>query len=216
MSAQAVTSLVLAYLIGGIPVGLFVGRARGIPDIRKLGSGNIGASNVLRVLGPKAGILVWVTDCLKGAVPVLLARHVLGLEGWALGLTAVAATCGHCFSVYLGFSGGRGVSTGLGATMAMLWVSGLCALLIFVLVVARTRYISLGSIIGAASAPLFVLAWGRYVPELTAYVTTTGLLAAVIIARHGPNIRRLMQGTERKIGEREHVPEAVSAGAEDG
>lgn len=197
----AILAVLVGYLIGGIPVGLYVARAKGIPDIRKLGSGNIGATNVLRVLGTKAGLAVWVIDCLKGAGPILLARHALGVEGWWLGGVGVAAVLGHCHSPYLRFTGGRGVSTGLGMLMGLFWPVGLCGLAVFVLLVARTRYISVGSMIASASSPLWMLGWGPYLGPYTApYSAAAALAALVIIVRHIPNIRRLRAGTEHKIG----------------
>lgn len=198
-----ILAVMLGYLIGGIPVGLYVARARGIPDIRKLGSGNIGATNVLRVLGTKAGLTVWVIDCLKGAGPVLLARLALGVEGWWLGGVGVAAALGHCYSPYLGFSGGRGVSTGLGVLLGLFWPVGLCGLAVFILVVARTRYISVGSMTASASSPLWMLLWGPYLGPYTApYAAAAAAAALVIIVRHIPNIQRLRAGTEHKIGSR--------------
>lgn len=199
--APGIFAVLVGYLVGGIPVGLYVARARGIPDIRKLGSGNIGATNVLRVLGTKAGLAVWVIDCLKGAGPILLARLALGVEGWWLGGVGVAAALGHCYSPYLRFSGGRGVSTGLGMLMGLFWPVGLMGLAVFVLVVARTRYISVGSMTAAASSPLWVLVWGPYLgPYTAAYAVAAAVGALVIIMRHRPNIQRLRAGTEHKIG----------------
>ncbi len=216
-------AMLLAYLIGGIPIGLFVGRARGIADIRDHGSGNIGASNALRLLGAKAGALVWVGDCGKGLLPVLLARHFLGLETWALGLTGVAATAGHCFSPYLRLTGGRGVSTGLGVMLALFWPCGLLSLLVFVAVVAATRYISVGSICGSSSAPLWMLLLLSAMPGLARfaapYAVSAGLCAVLIDLRHLPNIQRLILGTERRIGQKESVPsdeDAASARGEGG
>lgn len=204
MTGDVIGAVVVAYLIGGVPIGIFVGRARGIPDIRKYGSGNIGASNVLRVLGVKAGLFVWAMDCLKGVIPVLLARHLLGVEGWWLGGAGLATAAGHCYSPYLRFSGGRGVSTALGVVLGLFWPVGVCSLLVFILIVARTRYISLGSMLGACSASLWVLVWGSFIaPYTVAYAVMAAGTAAIVVIRHAPNIQRLLAGTERKIGERE-------------
>lgn len=189
---------VAAYLLGGIPIGLLVGRAKGIDDIRKYGSGNIGATNVLRVIGIKAGLTVWALDCLKGALPVLVARHALDPDPWALGLVALAAVLGHCFSPYLRFTGGKGVATGLGTMLALYWPSGVCALALFALIVWRSRYISLGSIVASVSAPLFMALYRMP----AGYIAGSALIGLLIIFQHRSNIRRLRTGTERKLGEK--------------
>lgn len=210
MTTELVWSALLAYLIGGLPVGLYIARLKGIEDIRKHGSGNIGATNVLRVIGAKAGVAVWIIDCLKGVIPVLVARHVFGLEGWALGVVSVVPVIGHCFSIYLKFTGGRGVSTALGSMLALYWPAGLASFLLFVLIVAKTRYISLGSMLGSCSTPLLMWLFGMH----PAYAVGTGLIAAVVVLRHIPNIQRLRTGTERKLGQKEQgaAPEAGGAG----
>lgn len=198
-----IVALVFGYFFAGIPVGLLIGRMYGIPDIRQHGSGNIGATNILRVIGWKAGLAVWVIDLLKGLIPVLLARHFLGLEGWGVGAAGLAAAMGHCFSPFLGFTGGRGVSTSLGVVLGFFWPIGLLAFVVFLLVVKYTRYVSLGSMLGAASSPVWVLVFSPMVaPYTLSYAVMAALCAAVIIYRHGPNIRRLMNGTERRIGEK--------------
>ena len=150
---------------------------------------------------------MFVADLLKGIMPVLLARHVLGVEGWWLGCVGIAAGVGHCYSPYLGLSGGRGVSTGVGIMVGLYWPAGVCSLLLFLVVVAKTRYISLGSVIGAASAPVWMLIWGVsgvYGPAdavFRQYAVAAAIVSATIITRHAPNIRRLLAGTERRIGE---------------
>ena len=210
-----ILGLVFAYFFAGIPVGLLVGRMYGIADIRQHGSGNIGATNILRVIGWKAGLAVWVIDLLKGLIPVLVARHLLGLEGWGVGLAGLAATTGHCFSPFLGFTGGRGVSTSLGVVLGFFWPVGLLAFLVFVAVVKFTRYVSLGSMIGASSSALWVLVFSSMVaPYTLSYAVMAALCALVILYRHGPNIRRLLNGTEPKIG-RKSQPEASAANGED-
>lgn len=207
MSPTVVAAVVASYLLGAIPVGFLVARARGIGDIRKLGSGNIGATNVQRLLGSKVGALVWIADILKGTLPVLIGRYALGMEGGALVVVGVAAAVGHCFSVFLGFAGGRAVSTSLGVMLGLYWPSGLLALAVFVVVVARTRYVSLGSILGGASAgPLM---WLLHMPH--SYAWGCGALGLLILLRHIPNIKRLLAGTERKLGQKASTEAAPPA-----
>jgi glycerol-3-phosphate acyltransferase PlsY len=207
VTATAVTAVVAAYLVGGIPIGLLVARAKGIRDIREHGSGNIGATNVQRVLGTKLGLLVWVADLLKGLAPVLLGRHVVGLEGAALVTMGLATALGHCFSPFLGFAGGRAVSTSLGVMLGLYWLAGVVALLLFVVVVARTRYISLGSVLGGLSAaPLMLL----LLPMHPSYAVGCLALGLLITLRHLPNIKRLLAGTERRLGQK--VAEAPGEG----
>jgi glycerol-3-phosphate acyltransferase PlsY len=184
-------------------VGLLVGRAKGIDDIRKYGSGNIGASNVLRVIGTKAGLFVWFVDALKGFIPVAIAQWALGLPVSVVGVVAVAAMAGHCFSPYLRFTGGRGVSTSLGAIIGLDWRVGLICFGVWLIVVGVTRYISLGSIVGCAlSAPIMVLFGDRF-----PLIIAAAVIALIVIVRHAANIGRLLNGTERKIGQREKVAE---------
>jgi acyl phosphate:glycerol-3-phosphate acyltransferase len=178
-----------------------VGRAKGIDDIRKYGSGNIGASNVLRVIGTKAGLFVWFVDALKGFIPVAVAQWALGLPLPVVGVVAVAAMVGHCFSPYLKFTGGRGVSTSLGVIIGLDWRAGLICFAVWIIVVAITRYISLGSMVGCALAAPVMLLFGDKLPAVSA----AGVIALIVIIRHAPNIGRLLKGTERKIGQREKV-----------
>lgn len=190
-----------SYLLAGIPVGLLVGRSYGIADIRHHGSGNIGASNVLRVLGVKVGLAVWAMDVLKGYVPLLVAREMVGLEGWWLGGVGLAAIVGHCFSIYLRLTGGKGVATSLGVILGLHWLAGVICFGIWLVVVLLTRLISLGSILASGlSGPIMALS-GQSIELVVACV----LLGALVVQRHHSNIRRLLAGTERKIGEREAV-----------
>jgi acyl phosphate:glycerol-3-phosphate acyltransferase len=194
-----------------VPVGLLVGRARGIDDIRKYGSGNIGASNVLRVIGVKAGLLVWVADALKGLLPVLASALLLDQPA-ITAATAVAAISGHCFSPYLRLTGGRGVSTSLGVIIGLDWRVGLICFAFWIAIVAITRYISLGSMVGCAlAAPTFALLHGR-----TTDLIAASIIALIVIVRHAPNVGRLLNGTERKIGQREKAEGAEETGGEPG
>lgn len=183
-------------------MGLLVGRAKGIDDIRKHGSGNIGASNVLRLIGVKAGLFVWLADALKGFVPIALAHWALHLDPIWIGVAAVAAMLGHCFSPYLRFTGGRGVSTSLGVLLGLDWRAGLVCFAVWIIIVAITRYISLGSMIACALAAPVLWLFTR-----EPYFAATGAaIALIVIGRHYPNIQRLLNDTERKIGQKEWVP----------
>jgi len=197
--------LVGCYLIGSIPFGFIAGRLRGV-DIRRHGSGNIGFSNVLRVLGPGVASVVLVGDVLKGVVPVVLGRWLLHAwrvpepDLWLLAV-ALAPTLGHTFSVFLGFRGGRAVATAFGVLLAMVWQAALVGLAAWLVVVAITRYISVASIAACAAVPAY-LAYSGVRWEWLAFWTA---VAALVIARHIPNIGRLLEGTESKIGERVKV-----------
>lgn len=202
----SVLAIVASYFFGGIPIGLLVGRAKGIDDIRKYGSGNIGASNVLRVIGVKAGLFVWFTDALKGFIPVAVATSVLHLPGFALAGVAVAAMVGHCFSPYLKLTGGKGVSTSLGVIIGLDWRVGLICFVIWGVIVGISRYISLGSMVGCALATPIMLLFGDPLYRVVA----AAVIALIVIIRHAPNIQRLMNGTERKIGQKEKVEDTAT------
>jgi len=195
--------VIAAYLVGSAPFGVIVGRAwRGV-DVRQFGSGNIGFSNVLRVLGPAPAAVVLLGDLLKGLGPVLAGRGLLVSwsipqpDLWLLAI-ALAPVLGHSFSVFLGFRGGRAVATTCGVLLGMHWPAALVGLVAWMLVVGATRYISVGSIAAAAAVPIYLALTGaRW--EWGAFWT---LLAALVIARHIPNLSRLLAGTESKIGQR--------------
>jgi len=191
---------VAAYLLGSIPFGLILGKVFGAADVRTQGSGNIGATNVARVAGPVAGILTLLCDAGKGALAVYLAgRLAHGSATWLI-VSLVSALVGHCFPVWLRFHGGKGVATAAGAFLVLCPVAGLGAMLLFVLVVAFWRFVSLGSISAAAAMPLLVYffwAPGHAPP----YAVTFGTLAAalLIIYKHDGNLQRLVQGHEPKF-----------------
>jgi len=188
--------LLLAYLFGSIPVGALVARARGI-DIQKVGSGNIGATNVLRTLGPGPAAIVAFFDVFKGGIALLIVR-LAGLDGMVAGLVAVAAVLGHNYSIWLRFSGGKGVATSFGTLLVMdPWVA-LLTLPIGVTAMVLTRYVSAGSMIGAVASVVIAIGLGRPVWE----IITLGLLAGLIFFTHRENIQRLQAGTERRLGEK--------------
>ena len=190
--------LVAAYLIGAIPVGYLVGRAFGGTDIRRQGSGNIGAANVLRTLGPLPGALTLLGDVAKGYGVVALARALLGGDATAVAACGALAVVGNCWPVYLGFRGGKGVATALGAFLQLMPLVMVPAALVWLLIVATSRYVSLGSILAAVSVPIGALLGGY--PG--AFVAAAAVVATIIVARHRDNIARLLSGTERRLGQR--------------
>jgi acyl phosphate:glycerol-3-phosphate acyltransferase len=190
----------VAYLIGSIPFGLLLGKLFGAADVRKAGSGNIGATNVARVAGPVAGILTLLLDVAKGGGAVYGAsRFTNESASWTM-LAALCVIAGHCFPVWLGFRGGKGVATAAGAFLVLCPFAVLGAVIVFILLVAYWRFVSLGSISAAASLPLlvyFLWAPGHAPP----YAVTFGTLAAVLLVvyKHDANIQRLVQGDEPKL-----------------
>ncbi|HEX2988178.1 MAG TPA: glycerol-3-phosphate 1-O-acyltransferase PlsY [Chloroflexota bacterium] len=193
---------VAAYLLGSFPSGVVLARLRGNVDILNKGSKRTGATNVLRTMGWKAAAPVFAMDFVKGILAVAAARIISGGDPYADVIAGLAALLGHNYSLFIRFRGGRGVTTGLGAVAVISPVALLVAAVIGVVIVARTRYVSLGSVVGAGMVPLallpLVLAAGQPFPHLM-----FGLLgSAFIIASHRDNIGRLLHGTERKLGER--------------
>ena len=187
---------VAAYLLGSVPSGFIFGRLAGV-DVRRTGSGNIGATNVARVLGKGVGLLTLIADVAKGLVPVLLARW-LSMEDWLIAGIAAAAFLGHLYPVFLRFQGGKGVATALGAMLAIAWPATLVLVFVFAGVVLSSRRVSLASITAATAAP-FVL-WALLYPP--AFIALGVFLASMIILRHRDNIRRLLAGSEPRFGER--------------
>lgn len=193
--------MVLAYLVGSIPFGLLLGWLRGV-DLRKVGSGNIGATNALRAMGVVGGLLTLLGDGLKGFLPVYWARTLWGPgDPWLFGV-ALAAVLGHLFPLYLRFQGGKGVATGLGVTLALWPPVGGMALGIWIVVAALWRYSSLAALVAFGSLPLLT---GWWVQEVPSVVFATALMT-LIFSRHRANIERLWRGEERKIGQRSSPP----------
>ena len=191
-----------AYLCGSIPTGFLVARARGV-DIRAHGSGNIGATNVFRILGKGPGVFVLLVDALKGALPVLFLPlwigQVSGVEAVPFKMiAAIGAVLGHNFTCWLRFKGGKGVATSAGVLAAMVPQPFLATLGGFLLALALARYVSLASIVGAVVLP-FAVAW--IPPGDRRLVFLTAALSALVILRHKANIGRLLNGTERRIGQ---------------
>lgn len=195
-------SLVLGYLIGGIPFALIAGKAFYGIDLREHGSGNLGATNVLRVLGAKAALAVAVLDVGKGATAVLIAmlaapRELSGsARDWVLVCVSVAAIAGHTFSPYIGFRGGKGVATAAGAIAVMMPATWPALFVTFVLVIVLTRIVSLASLVVAVE--FMVLSWIVYHDRLPLKAFAL-VAAALVIFQHRDNIARLIRGEERKI-----------------
>ena len=191
--------LVFGYLCGSVPFGLLLTRAAGLGDIRAIGSGNIGATNVLRTGNKKVAVATLLFDGAKGAVAMLLAGWIAGTVAapWTALAAGLGAVLGHLFPVWLGFRGGKGVATGLGVILAAAWPVGLVSCAAWLAGARLARISSVGALLAFAAAPLAALALGnRPVAALAA------LVAVLVFARHASNIRRLLAGTEPRIGKK--------------
>ena len=186
---------VIGYLLGSIPFGIVITRAFGLGDLRQIGSGNIGATNVLRTGNKPAALATLILDSGKGAIAVLLARWLAGPE--AALVAGAAAFLGHLFPVWLGFRGGKGVATFLGTVLALDWRLGLAACGIWLATALVSRISSLSALVAAALSPLLAL-WLDG-PRLAA---VAGFMAVLIFLRHRANIARIMAGTEPRIGKK--------------
>ena len=186
--------IVFAYLLGAVPSGYVLGRLAGV-DVRKTGSGNVGATNVARVVGKRQGVLTLLFDMAKGLLPVVLGRK-MDLGTTAIAITGIAAFIGHLYPVYLRFKGGKGVATALGVLLALAPLATGVLLLVFAIVVGCSRIVSLGSIVAAAAVPVTLWALS-YPPQL---IGVGALLGAMIIWRHRTNIQRLLAGNEPRFG----------------
>jgi len=196
----SVLLVIAAYLIGAVPWGLVLGKVNGI-DVRSHGSGGTGATNTLRLLGWKVAGSVFLLDFLKGLVPVLVARW-LDAPHWAVGAVAVATVVGHCWPVYIGFKGGKGMATSGGAAVGLAWWL-LIILLPMIGIVYLTRYVSLASLAAAVVGPVVALIVSATGHLPWSWSIATVAMGAIIILQHRANIQRLLNGTERKFGNRE-------------
>lgn len=187
--------VVVGYLLGSVPFGVIVARVLNLGDLRKIGSGNIGATNVLRTGNRGAALATLLLDAAKGALAVLLARWAAGEE--AAQLAGLAAFLGHCFPVWLRLRGGKGVATFLGVMLALAWPVGLAACATWAVVAAVMRYSSLAALMAAGFAPVWAVLLGRGEVVLLALV-----LALLVYLRHASNIARLRQGAEPRIGKK--------------
>ncbi|HEU4368056.1 MAG TPA: glycerol-3-phosphate 1-O-acyltransferase PlsY [Methylomirabilota bacterium] len=193
----SLAAVLVAYLVGAVPIGWLVARAAGVRDIRRQGSGNIGATNVLRTAGRLPAIATLLGDPLKGYVAVGLGAALGGGDPTLTAASTVAAVAGNCWSVFLGFRGGKGVATGLGALLRSVPLATLAALPVFVAVVATTRFVSLGSLLAALCVPLGAWALGYPGPPVAAALA----VAVIVVGRHHENIARLLAGTESRLGQ---------------
>lgn len=196
---QFITALgffVFAYLLGSVPMAIVVSRAFGLPDPRHSGSKNPGATNMLRIGGKKVAVIVLLADFLKGIIPVLLCQHfVLPVFVAWVGLGAVL---GHVFPVFFQFKGGKGVATGAGVLMGLSWQIGVIMMLCWIFIVLLFRYSSLGAVVALLVTP-FLVAW--LTPQ---YLEAVIVIIVLILWRHQDNMRRLIKGTESKIGNHGH------------
>jgi len=191
-----IVGLAAAYLLGSLPFSFLVARAFGVRDVRRVGSGNVGATNVLRNAGKLAGLLAFLLDAGKGAVAVLLVSRFAPGDAALPALAAMAAVVGHMYPVWLRFQGGKGAATGLGAFVPLAPLAALAAFGAFVVVLALTRFASLGSIAGALTLALFACVLGPQGLVGAAAVLT----AAFVVWRHRSNLGRILGGTERRVG----------------
>ena len=198
----------IAYFIGSIPVGLAIGKIFFHIDIREHGSGNIGASNVNRILGKKAGLSAFFLDVLKGLLPVLAARHWYPHEAWIQVLTGMA---GHNNSVFLKFTGGKGVATSCGVTFGLSWKAAAAGLAVWGIITSITGYISLGSII---SAPVNGFLLWKLNHDSLPYGLFGLLVTLTVIYKHRSNIKRLREGTELSIRDKKAQTETDPTAAE--
>jgi glycerol-3-phosphate acyltransferase PlsY len=195
MSIEALLIVVaFGYLSGSIPFGLLLTRAAGMGDIRKIGSGNIGATNVLRTGNRLLAFFTLVLDAAKAALPVLVCGFLFG--DTASLLAAVFAFVGHCFPIWLGFKGGKGVAVMIGSLLALSWPVGLIFCAVWLVIALAQRMSSLAALTAGATAPIFAFVVEGSVP----LAGTTALLAVLLFYQHRANIERLMSGTEPKIG----------------
>jgi glycerol-3-phosphate acyltransferase PlsY len=193
ISLNVILAAVLGYLLGSIPFGLLLTRAAGLGDIRSIGSGNIGATNVLRTGNKGLAAATLLLDAAKGAVAVLAVRYLWG-EGPAM-MAGVAAFIGHVFPVWLSFKGGKGVATYIGVLLALNWIVGLIFCATWLLIAFAQRYSSLAALTAAATAPIFA-----YVMSGTELAAAAVVLSVILTMRHSTNIQRLIKGTEPRIG----------------
>jgi glycerol-3-phosphate acyltransferase PlsY len=195
---ESVLTLAGAYLVGSIPFSYLVARAFGVADVRTVGSGNVGATNVMRSAGKGPGVAALVLDALKGAVATGAAARLFPDSGWIPALAALAAVLGHVFPVWLGFRGGKGVATGAGALAPLAPAATGTAAIVFLLTLVLARYVSLSSMVSAAALAGLTFLWGSPTPV----AVSAAVVALLVIVKHRTNIQRLLAGTENRLGTR--------------
>jgi acyl phosphate:glycerol-3-phosphate acyltransferase len=198
--------LAAAYVLGSLPWSLWASRLRGV-DLRAVGSGNLGATNVYRALGPAWGIGVLALDMLKGALAVWLARHFGGADGaagpaWLPAAALVTAVLGHVFTVFAGFRGGKGVATGLGGFLALIPLAGFVAVGVWLALFGLTRMVSLASLAAFIALPVTTWLTQGARADYAYLMVLTALVALLVWWRHRDNIRRILAGQEHRLGEK--------------
>ncbi|NLW39747.1 MAG: glycerol-3-phosphate 1-O-acyltransferase PlsY [Tissierellia bacterium] len=198
MILNALLTALASYLIGSFSSAYVLGKVFLKKDIRNYGSGNAGTTNAVRVFGKKIGAITFILDMLKGVLAVYIGGRLLGYEGKII--AGIFAVIGHNWPIFFKFKGGRGIATSFGVLISLYWPIAILSFIFFIVVVAITRYVSLGSILCAILVPILGILIKKPFDRL--YVIATVILAIMAIFRHRDNIRRLMQGQEFKIGER--------------
>ncbi len=188
--------IIASYLLGSMPTGLVLAGLKG-RDPRTMGSGNIGATNVMRAAGRALGIATLVGDIAKGFFPTWLAIY-LDQPQWTVAAAGLAAFAGHLFPIYLRFRGGKGIATALGVFLALNYLAVAVLVIVFAVTLAGSRYVSLGSLIGTALMPVLLI----WLKAPNAYIVLSLIMAVLIVIKHRSNIRRLLSGTENRIGEK--------------
>ena len=197
MTIESTALILFAYLLGSIPTGVILSKYWGKVDIRKEGSGNIGATNVYRTLGKTVGALTLLGDVLKGLIPVAIAIWLFQSE-FVTSLTVLCAFIGHIYPIFLKFNGGKGIATALGVFVLIVPWAILISFLTFAGTVYKWRYVSLGSMVAGGSLPLWIVLFSYS----TTYLITSIVVAALIIFKHNDNIQRLIKGEESRVGEK--------------
>lgn len=206
---MTIIAFLASYFLGAIPFGVLIGKARGV-DVRAVGSGNSGATNVWRTLGPAAGLTVFVLDVLKGLAAPYIARAMVGESAhWVIAICAVLAILGHTFSVFLKFRGGKGIATGLGAALGLMPIPALIAFGAWLGVLLISRMISVASIAACIALPIAACVLGAPAP----FVVVITIIAILAIVKHFPNVQRILAKTEPKIhlGRKPAIPQSDAA-----
>jgi glycerol-3-phosphate acyltransferase PlsY len=206
---SALVLILFAYVCGSLPFGYWAGKLKGI-DIRKHGSGNIGATNVIRVLGKKIGVPVFILDMLKGLVPTMLAEWWMGRSGAGDNAATLVAVCcgaaavlGHMFTFWLGFKGGKGVATSAGVLLGLAWVSLLVGFAVWLIVFYSSRYVALASIFAAMAIPVAMAVIMTWQHRWNFVLLGLGLvMGTLVVVRHRSNIARLLSGTENQFSKK--------------